>query len=102
MVLEIENAPGQPKWVWLPSLVPIISVGWNFEAKWRACGNARDRNYLASSVHRPFSLRSIARRAISSSQILSCSKSILKSPVSRSSGLARHDSRAVVEKCYRF
>jgi hypothetical protein len=42
MVLEIENAPGQPKWVWLPSLVPIISVGWNFEAKWRACGNADD------------------------------------------------------------
>lgn len=27
MVLEIENAPGQPKWVWLPSLVPIVSVG---------------------------------------------------------------------------
>lgn len=36
MVLEIENAPGQPKWVWLPSLVPIVSVGWNFGAKWRA------------------------------------------------------------------
>lgn len=36
MVLEIENAPGQPKWVWLPSLVPIVSVGWNFGTKWRA------------------------------------------------------------------
>lgn len=35
MVLEIENAPGQPKWVWLPSLAPIVSVSWNFRAKWR-------------------------------------------------------------------
>lgn len=35
MVLEIENAPGQPKWVWLPSFVPIVSVGWNFGTKWR-------------------------------------------------------------------
>lgn len=25
MVLEIENAPGEPKWVWPPSL--IVSVG---------------------------------------------------------------------------
>lgn len=35
MVLEIENAPGQPKWVWLPSRVPIVSVGWNSVTKWR-------------------------------------------------------------------
>jgi len=67
MVLEIENAPGQPKWVWLPSLVPIISVGWNFEAKWRACGNADDRNYVASScLYRPIEFLSGDRPSVSS------------------------------------
>jgi len=47
MVLEIENAPGQPKWVWLPSLVPIVSVGWNFVAKWRLCDDINDLGYLS-------------------------------------------------------
>jgi len=48
------------------SSVPIISVGWNFEAKWRACGNAADRNYVASSVYRPIEFLSGDRPSVSS------------------------------------
>lgn len=50
MVLEIENAPGQPKWVWLPSFVPIVSVGWNFGAKWRSRGDINDLGYRIFNI----------------------------------------------------
>lgn len=41
MVLEIENAPSRPRWVRLPPPVSIVSVDWNFGAKWRARARAR-------------------------------------------------------------
>lgn len=47
------KTPGEPKWVWLSSLVPIVSVGWNFGTKWRACGDTDDRGYRVFCVH-PF------------------------------------------------
>lgn len=90
MVLEIENAPGQPKWVWLPSLVPIVSVGWNFGAKWRACDDIDERGL--TSIPSGGSIFSVT-----------CSSSyFIERLFHRHYSIAVFDLRSVLLSCYRF